>query len=74
MPEEATLASDREKADVTVGIHPKIRRLLDDDLWSEARETAKKLQADFRLRGYRPDGLKVAAGASWSRPFEMIEG
>lgn len=69
--DDATLASDREKADVTVTIHPKIRHLLDDRRWSEAREFAKEIQGDLRSHGYQPDGLKVTAGASWSRGFEL---
>jgi hypothetical protein len=73
MPEDAVLASDREKADVTVTIHPKIRALLDNGRWSEAREIAKQLDADLRSHGYQPDGLNVTAGASWPRSFEAIE-
>jgi len=72
-PEDATLASDREKADVSVTIHPKIRRLLDGGRWSEARETAKRMGPELTSHGYQPDGLKFTAGASWSRPFETIE-
>jgi hypothetical protein len=56
MPEDAVLASDREKADVTVTIHPKIQALLDNGRWSEAREIAKQLDADLRSHGYQPMG------------------
>ncbi len=73
MPEDAILASDREKADISVTIHPKIHRLLDDGRWSAARETAKELEADLKSHGYQPDGLRVAAGPSWLRPLEMVE-
>jgi hypothetical protein len=69
---DTTLASDRENADVSVTIHPKIRPLLDASRWSEAHEVAGRLGADFKSHGYQPDGLKVAAGASWSRPLEDI--
>jgi hypothetical protein len=71
--EDDALLSDRERADVAVTIHPKIRRLLDRGLWLQAREAAKELQDEFKSGGYQPDGLRVDAGRSWSRPFELSE-
>jgi len=70
MPEESALASERERADVIVEIHPKIRHLLDRGMWLEAREAARQLSVEFGSGGYQPDGLRVIAGETWARPFE----
>jgi hypothetical protein len=67
------LASDRDRANVTVKIHPKIRHLLDQGLWLQAREAARRLQDEFESGGYQPDGLLVVAGESWSKSFELFE-
>jgi hypothetical protein len=71
--EDDPLISDHERADVAVTIHPKIRHLLDEGLWLQAREAAKRLQDEFKSGGYQPDGLRVVAGESWSRSFDLSE-
>lgn len=73
MPESLARLPGRDMADVRVTIHPKIHGLLGEGRWSEARETAKELETDLRSHGYKADGLKVAAGANWSRPIKMAE-
>lgn len=73
VPESDVLASEREMADVTVEIHPEIRHLLGEALWSEARRVAGRLQEVFSSEGYQPDGLRVTAGDSWSQPVESPE-
>ncbi|RUX32607.1 hypothetical protein EOA13_00420 [Mesorhizobium sp. M7A.F.Ca.US.011.01.1.1] len=70
LPEETDLASERESADVTVSIHPKIRHLLDQGLWLQAREAARGLRDELVAEGYQPDGLRVVAGETWARQFE----
>jgi hypothetical protein len=67
------LSSDRERADIEVTIHPKILDLLLAEQWLQAREAAKTLQEEFTSGGYQPDGLRVIAGESWSKPGEFIE-
>jgi len=69
--EGGPLRSDRERADIAVKIHPKIRHLLDEGLWLRAREAAKMLQDEFKSGGYQPDGLRVVAGESWSKSFDL---
>jgi hypothetical protein len=73
VPESDVLGPEREMADVTVEIHPEIRHLLDQALWSQAREVAGQLRESFLSEGYQPDGLRVIAGGSWPRPFESLE-
>ncbi|MER8809573.1 hypothetical protein [Mesorhizobium australicum] len=70
LPEDTALVSERDTADVTVNIHPKIRQLLDEGLWLQAREAAKELRDEFTAEGYQPDGLRIIAGETWSRRFE----
>jgi hypothetical protein len=73
VPESDVLRPEREMADVIVEIHPEIRHFLDEARWSQAREVAGLLRETFLLEGYQPDGLRVTAGETWSRPFESLE-
>lgn len=59
------MAAERELADVTVKIHPQVRRLLEDGEWSQARHLANELRSAFVSQGYQPDGIRVTAGESW---------
>ncbi len=68
--EETAMLSERESSDVTIQIHPVIRLLLDEGLWQEAREAARQRREQFLAEGYQADGLRVTAGASWSKRFE----
>jgi len=67
-------ASERELADVEVDIHPKIRRLLQQGLWLQARQLAVQLRRILESEGYQPDGIKLTAGESWRQPFQMRMG
>ncbi|UPA24485.1 hypothetical protein [Shinella oryzae] len=69
----STLAVEREMADVEVDIHPKIRHLLERGDWLDAKRTADLLREVFSAEGYRPDGIRVTAGETWSRKFEYRE-
>jgi hypothetical protein len=69
--EDTALVSERDRADLTVNIHPKIRRFLDAGLWLQARAEAKELRDEFVNKGYQPDGLRVIAGGTWSKRFEV---
>lgn len=66
----STLASEREIADVEVAIHPKIRQLLEREDWLGAKRTADQLLEVFSADGYRPDGIRVVAGESWTKKFK----
>jgi hypothetical protein len=70
IPKEGALASELERADVAVKIHPKIRRLLEAGRWFDAREATRELQFEFASSGYQSDGLRVIAGPSWLRSSE----
>ncbi len=69
----APLAAEREMADVKLEIHPQIRDLLQRGEWLGARQHARDLRKAFDSEGYQPDGLRVTAGESWSRPFDLRE-
>ena len=58
-----------EGADLQVGVHPVVARYLVDEQWEHARAAATEAQAEISSAGYQPDGLKVAAGKSWSARF-----
>lgn len=62
-----------EIADIEIGIHPDVFRFLREQQWGEAKRwcesNAERLVAD----GYKPDGLLVVAGPSWSQPFSESE-
>ena len=67
-----TLRSDQEAlvpveaADVKVGVHPLIRKHLDNQEWEQAQRAASEGEVSLKKDGYQPDGLKIVAGASWS--------
>lgn len=67
------MAAEREQADVEVKIHPKVRRLLQQGRWSQARHLAFESRAALISDGYQPDGIKLTAGESWARPYEPRE-
>lgn len=69
----STLAAEREMADVDVAIHPKIRELLERGDWLGAKRAATQLRELFSAEGYRPDGIRVVAGESWTKKFEYRE-
>jgi hypothetical protein len=67
------MAAERELADVTVGIHPKIRQFLQDEQWSQARQVAIEHRLTLISEGYQPDGIKLKAGDSWMKPYQTRE-
>jgi hypothetical protein len=71
--DSSLLAADRQRADVQVQIHPTIRDLLREKEWSRARQRAVELRETLVSEGYQADGLKVTAGESWARRFELRE-
>jgi len=68
-----TMAAERKLADVTIEIQPKVRHLLLEGRWAQARRLAIRLRTALVSDGYKPDGIKLSAGESWSKPYEPIE-
>uniref|UniRef100_Q07LE0 Uncharacterized protein n=1 Tax=Rhodopseudomonas palustris (strain BisA53) TaxID=316055 RepID=Q07LE0_RHOP5 len=67
------MAVEKELADVTVEIHPKVHHLLLDGRWAAARHLAMELRTTLASEGFRSDGVKLSAGESWSKPYEPVE-
>jgi hypothetical protein len=67
------IAAERELADVKVEIHPKVRQLLEEGQWAQARHLAIEQRLAFISEGYQPDGIKLTAGESWVNPYEPRE-
>ncbi|QFI67995.1 hypothetical protein EKH55_3121 [Sinorhizobium alkalisoli] len=59
--------------DISLAVHPKIEEHLNEENWTAARLAAGDLQKEFEETGYQPDGLKVAAGGSWSNRADDSE-
>jgi hypothetical protein len=67
------MVAERELADVRIEIHPKVHHLLLEGRWAQARRSAMELRATLSSEGYKPDGIKLNAGTSWSKPYEPRE-
>jgi len=67
------MAAERELADVEVEVHPKVRQLLQNGQWSQAKQLANELRPALISEGYQPDGIKLTAGESWMNPYETRE-
>lgn len=72
-PTESSLATERERADVEVQIHPGIRQRLEAGQFSEAHDLAVEISDELRSLGYQPDGLRVIAGDEWRLIREDLE-
>ena len=64
-PKDGLLADQFLEADVQVEIHPKLRPLLLEGRWGEARTLTFGLGQVFTQDGYKADGVRVVAGDSW---------
>ena len=64
------ISDARESADIDVEIHPRIHERLLAREWEAARSFALESRRTLREEGYRRDGIKVQAGASWARQRE----
>ena len=63
-----------EHADIEIGIHPVILRLLIESRWDEVRALSGSQKIQATEMPYRADGIAVVAGNSWQAPFEEWEG
>jgi hypothetical protein len=59
-----------EEADIQIGIHPRVLRLLLASKWDEARRGLIDSNMPVFDVPYKADGIAVVAGKSWLRPFE----
>ena len=64
-PKDGFLADQVREADIKVEIHPKLRILLREGRWGDARKLAAELSQTFVKEGYQADGVRVFAGDSW---------
>lgn len=64
------LAVRLEGLDIQVGILPDVLTLLAEARWADARRWCIQNLASERPHGYQADGITVAAGESWLKPFE----
>lgn len=73
---DGLLAEQFRAADIKVEIHPKVRPLLIEGRWEEARRIASALSSVFLKDGYKADGVRVVMGESWpvrTRPVRVQE-
>ena len=65
--DNSALAGDGDALDLNVEFHPEILEPLMLGEWVAARSLALERRVALQRDGFRPDGLKVTAGASWAR-------
>jgi hypothetical protein len=59
-----------EVADLKVGVHPAVAQYLAAGKWEQARVAATEANQQMISDGFKPDGLRILAGASWRLPFK----
>jgi len=59
-----------EQTDVQVGIEPHVFRFLVEGQWNTAKEWCVENARLLHQEGLYPDGIRIVAGESWSKPFE----
>lgn len=64
-PKDGLLADQIREADIKVEIHPRLRDLLRESRWGDARILTAELSQIFVDDGYQADGVRVVAGDSW---------
>lgn len=60
--------------DAKIRVHPHVMQLLQESRWSEAKEWCSDHAEELNQSGFKPDGIAMLAGPSWSEPFKGIEG
>ncbi len=61
-------------ADLKIAIHPEVRGLMLEGQWTEVRSVLRELDERLGFSDYQPDGIRIRAGPSWSRPLEISWG
>lgn len=69
LPADAGMLVPIPSADIELGIHPVVLKYLIEERWGEARSWCMTHASDLHEAEYKPDGIKVVAGQSWSKPF-----
>lgn len=62
-----------EEADIDVSVHPMVARALRESQWNMARKLAIENLSQLREAGYKPDGIRIKAGASWNKRLEVSD-
>jgi hypothetical protein len=62
-----------KELDVELGIHPVVVEHLVAGKWELARKSCLKNKEELLRDGYRPDGIRIVAGPSWSEPFSELD-
>lgn len=68
------LSAQVREIDLQVEIHPKVRALLLEGQWAQARSLAAQLRQKLEAEGFQPDGLRVVVGDSWRGRLKGTEG
>ncbi|HQU90641.1 MAG TPA: hypothetical protein PLK77_00010 [Pyrinomonadaceae bacterium] len=63
-----------EEADLEISIHPDIQPLLMNGEWLRTHHLCLELQGLLLESGYKPDGISIKAGETWSRRFRELSG
>lgn len=68
-PQGAEAAVPIESADIEISIHPKILNLLREEQWGKAKLWCVENVVELQQMEFKPDGIRIKAGESWSEPF-----
>jgi hypothetical protein len=68
---EEPLMVDVERADLRVGIHPKVLSAILDEKWGYVLDFGSQLHGKMKYQ-YQADGIAIIAGDSWKYPFSNI--
>jgi hypothetical protein len=72
-PRRDLLSSEAQGIDLKVEIHPKVRDLLLQGQWAAARSLATEMRQMLEAEGFKPDGIRVVAGDSWTGRLERAK-
>jgi hypothetical protein len=61
-----------EGLDIEIGIYPSVLRHLLETQYDDARRICHENASEIKEAGYRADGIRVIAGASWYKPFAEV--
>jgi hypothetical protein len=56
-------------ADVDVSIDPAVSDFIAREDWTGVRRICLERASELKREGYQPDGIRVIAGESWTKPF-----
>ncbi|MGR9400201.1 hypothetical protein ACU8M5_10690 [Rhizobium leguminosarum] len=68
---DGAVVRELDELDLKLEIHPKIMALLRGNQWSAAHDACGELADLLKSEGFKPDGIKVTAGPSWSEKLSL---